>query len=236
MVRDRRRDVRRARGLTLARPLLERARGPRTLTPPLLALTVTAGFVDGASYLGLGHVFTANMTGNVVLLGFGVAGVGGLPVLAPVVSLLAFLVGAAAGGRLAARFGERHAPHLRVGTVAEAVVLGAAALLAAVASVRVGDAAGYLVIALLAIAMGLRNATVRRLGVPELTTTVLTMTLTGIAADAPSAATARRASAVVAMFAGAVCGALLVKHTLVAPIAVAAAVEAVAVAGLVPRR
>jgi len=43
--------------------------------------------VDAASYLRLGHVFAANMTGNVVLLGFGIAGAGGLPVVAPVVSL-----------------------------------------------------------------------------------------------------------------------------------------------------
>lgn len=55
----------------------------------LLALTVTTGMVDAVSYLGLGHVFTANMTGNVVLLGFGIAGAGGLPVVAPLVSLAA---------------------------------------------------------------------------------------------------------------------------------------------------
>ena len=44
------------------------------LTRTLLALTFTTGLVDGVSYLGLGHVFTANMTGNIVLLGFGIAG------------------------------------------------------------------------------------------------------------------------------------------------------------------
>ena len=53
----------------------------------LLALTFTTGIVDAASYLGLGRVFTANMTGNVVLLGFGIAGSAGLPVVAPMVSL-----------------------------------------------------------------------------------------------------------------------------------------------------
>ena len=63
------------------------------LTRALLTLTFTTGLVDGVSYLGLGHVFTANMTGNVVLLGFGIAGGYGLPVLAPIVSLVAFLVG-----------------------------------------------------------------------------------------------------------------------------------------------
>ena len=51
--------------------------------------------VDAVSYLGIGHVFTANMTGNVVLLGFGIAGSGGLPVVAPLISLAAFLIGLA---------------------------------------------------------------------------------------------------------------------------------------------
>src|SRR5437762_11957851 len=73
------------------------------LTSALLPLTFTTGLVDAVSYLGLGRVFTANMTGNVVLLGFGIAGAGGLPVVAPVVSLVSFLVGAGAGGVLVKR-------------------------------------------------------------------------------------------------------------------------------------
>src|SRR5947199_10655240 len=70
------------------------------LTRALLALTFTTGLVDAVSYLGLGRVFTANMTGNVVLLGFGIAGSGGLPVLAPIISLAAVLLGALVGGML----------------------------------------------------------------------------------------------------------------------------------------
>jgi uncharacterized membrane protein YoaK (UPF0700 family) len=72
--------------------------------PLLLALsllTLVTGLVDAACYLGLGRVFTANMTGNVVLLAFGATGAQGLPVLAPTVSLGVFLIGATAGGRLA---------------------------------------------------------------------------------------------------------------------------------------
>ena len=59
--------------------------------PLLLALsllTLVTGLVDAACYLGLGRVFTANMTGNVVLLAVGAAGAQGLPVLAPTVSLV----------------------------------------------------------------------------------------------------------------------------------------------------
>src|SRR6266498_4060839 len=79
------------------------------LARALLVLTFTTGLVDAVSYLGLGRVFTANMTGNIVLLGFGIAGSAGLPVLAPLVSLGAFLAGSAAGGMLARTTGDRHA-------------------------------------------------------------------------------------------------------------------------------
>src|SRR5436309_8803657 len=78
------------------------------LTRALLALTFTTGLVDAVSYLALGRVFTANMTGNIVLLGFGIAGSGDLPVVAPLVSLASFLVGAGAGGGLVKRMGSRH--------------------------------------------------------------------------------------------------------------------------------
>src|SRR5215207_9717684 len=78
----------------------------RRADPLLVALgllTLVTGLVDAACYLGLGRVFTANMTGNVVLLAFGATRTQGLPVLGPTVSLLVFLVGAAGGGRLATR-------------------------------------------------------------------------------------------------------------------------------------
>jgi uncharacterized membrane protein YoaK (UPF0700 family) len=82
------------------------------LARALLVLTFSTGLVDAVSYLGLGRVFTANMTGNVVLLGFGIAGSAGLPVIGPLVSLGAFLAGSVVGGVLAATSGDRHADHV----------------------------------------------------------------------------------------------------------------------------
>ncbi|MEU4217472.1 YoaK family protein [Actinoplanes sp. NPDC026623] len=67
----------------------------------LIVLTVVRGLVDAFGYLALGHVFVANMTGNVVFFGFALAGVGGVPVVASLVAILAFAVGAGLGGRLA---------------------------------------------------------------------------------------------------------------------------------------
>src|SRR3954465_2614934 len=203
------------------------------LTRALLVLTFTTGLVDAVSYLGLGRVFTANMTGNVVLLGFGVAGSGGLPVVAPLVSLVSFLVGAGLGGILAKRIGDRHPAHVAGALGLEVSLVGVAALVAGVIGVAPGALSGDVVIALLALAMGIRNATVRRLAVPDLTTTVLTMTLTGLAADSKPAGgagkgSARRIAAVGAMLAGAVVGALLLKASIVLPLVAASGV------GLVP--
>jgi uncharacterized membrane protein YoaK (UPF0700 family) len=202
------------------------------LVRALLVLTFTTGLVDAVSYLGLGHVFTANMTGNVVLLGFGIAGSGGLPVIAPLVSLGAFLVGAGGGGILAVRMAERHPNHVARALAIEVSLIGVAVVLAAAIDVRPDRASGDLVIALLALAMGVRNATVRHLRVPDLTTTVLTMTLTGLAADSPLAGgsgrgSVRRIAAVFAMLTGALAGALLLRTSLVLPLLAAAALALV---------
>jgi uncharacterized membrane protein YoaK (UPF0700 family) len=191
------------------------------LAQGLLVLTFSTGLIDAVSYLGLGHVFTANMTGNIVLLGFGIAGSGGLPVVAPLVSLGAFLAGSAVGGRSSL--------HVVRALGIETVLVLAAAVVAIAADVEPSTLAAYAVIALLALAMGVRNATVRRLAVPDLTTTVLTMTLTGLAADSRVAGgtgrgSVRRIAAVLAMLLGAIAGALLLEISLVPPLLAAAAI------------
>ncbi|HWF53851.1 MAG TPA: YoaK family protein [Solirubrobacteraceae bacterium] len=199
----------------------------------LLALTFTTGLVDAACYLGLGRVFAANMTGNVVLLGFGIAGGAKLPVVAPLVSLGAFALGAGGGGVLAARTAERRIAQVARAVMIEIAFLIVAAVLVAVMTVRAGRASGYLVIAVLAFGMGVRNATARSVSVPDLNTTVLTMTITALASGLPlfggtGKGTLRRSSAVVSMFGGALIGALLLKTALVWPLVLGAALNAVA--------
>ena len=192
------------------------ARGLRLLVV-LLGLTVVGGLIDAVSYLGLGHVFTANMTGNVVVLGFAAAGAPGFSVSRTLTSLGAFLVGAAVGGRIAVRLdsGSRRT-WARVSLGTEALLVGTAALIAFVAP---GDSATtHPLIALTAFAMGLRNAVVRKLRVTDFTTTtVLTMTLTGLVADSVAGdgrgpGTFRRLSAAVAIAVGAFLGAWLILH------------------------
>lgn len=202
------------------------------LTRALLVLTFTTGLVDAVSYLGLGRVFTANMTGNVVLLGFGVAGSSGLPVLAPALSLAAFLLGSVAGGALVKRLQKRHPMLVARGLAIEVTLLAAAAILAAATNIRPGDATADAVIVLLAFAMGVRSAIVRHMDVPDLSTVVLTRTLSALASESllsggSGKGSTRRLAAAVAMFAGAVAGALLLKTSLVLPLAVAAAMALV---------
>src|SRR5689334_4208794 len=149
--------------------LRERARSVHhPLTRTLLVLTFTAGLVDAACFLGLGRVFTANMTGNVVLLGFGVAGSAGLPVVAPLISLAAFMAGAFVGGWIASRVEDRNPEHLARTLALECALEASAAAIAAAATVSANSAGGDIVIAMLALAMGARSATVRRIAVPDL--------------------------------------------------------------------
>jgi len=193
----------------------------------LVALTVVTGLVDGVSYLALGHVFVANMTGNVVLLGFAIAGAPGLSAAASLASIGAFMIGALAGGRVGVRYGGHRARHLRAAAAISASLVVIAVILAAIVGQPVPLGARYALIVLLALAMGMQNATARRLAVPDLTTTVLTLTLTGVAADSSAAGgtgghPARRLIAVAAMLAGALVGAVLVLNVdLPAPLGIA---------------
>jgi len=204
----------------------------RVLPPVLLGLTAVTGLVDAVSYLALGHVFTANMTGNVVFLGFAAAGAQSLSVTRSGAALLAFLVGAVIGGRMARRMSA--GPWHRWTGIA----FGVEAALLFAAAIAVGQASGfaqnparlYAVIVLTALAMGIRNATVRKLAVTDLTTTVLTLTITGLAADSTLAGGSnqgfwRRSAAIVTMLAGAGVGAWLLGYSVALPLALCGAVS-----------
>jgi uncharacterized membrane protein YoaK (UPF0700 family) len=200
------------------------------LLPPLfLALTFVTGVVDATSYLSLGHVFVANMTGNVVFLGFGIAGAGGISVSASLTALASFLVGGVVGGRVANALAGDRDRHLRVAIGIQTVLVAAALVVAAAAGDDVEATARYSLIALLAAGMGIQNAAARKLAVPDLTTTVLTLTLTGVASDSrlaggSGARIGRRGLSVVSMLLGALIGGLLVLHVDdAAPLGLAAA-------------
>ncbi|HEY2203641.1 MAG TPA: YoaK family protein [Pseudonocardia sp.] len=177
----------------------------------LLLLTSATGVIDAVSILALGRVFVANMTGNVVFLGIALAHAPGFSLTASVAALAGFLLGAFGGGVVLRHRDGHRGRLLRDMGAGELALVVAAFLLTAVASMT--GVVVAVVAGLLAVAMGLQNTAARRLAVPDLTTTVLTMTLTGIAADSRgsgSATITRRILAMSTMFAGALVGALLV--------------------------
>jgi uncharacterized membrane protein YoaK (UPF0700 family) len=205
-----------------------------------LGMTAVTGLVDAVSYLSLGRVFTANMTGNIVLLAFATARVPGLSITRSLTALVLFLTGALLGGRIMARAGADS--HFRFATRAfllEVVALTAASLCAIGYEGNVVEplVQPLALIALTGLAMGTRNAAVRKLAIPDLTTTVLTLTLTGIAADSSLAGgnnvrLARRIGSVLAMFSGAALGAVVIGYSVAAALGLAAAISALCNAAL----
>ncbi len=208
----------------------DRRDGP--LPPMLVAMTLVTGLVDAFSYLTLGHVFVANMTGNVVLLGFALVGAPGFSIAASLVAVASFMLGSLAGGRIGARFAANRGRQLSSGAAVHVVLLAAAVILVALSGRPIPSGYHYALIVVLAIGMGVQNATARRLAVPDLTTTVLTLTITGLAADSAlgggtGSKAGRRLVSVGTMLAGAVVGAeFLVHRQLFYPLLIALAVTA----------
>ncbi len=200
------------------------------LVPMMLALTFVTGIVDATSYLQLGHVFVANMTGNVVFLGFALAGAHGVSAPTSLIALGCFLIGAVVGGRIGVRDAENRARVLRNASGAQLTLLALALIVALAGSEPPHTGVRYALVASMAIAMGVQNAAAQRLAVPDLTTTVLTRTLTGLVSEAslaggPGSKLGRRGIAVAAMLLGAFTGGLLVLHvTIAAALAVAGAI------------
>jgi uncharacterized membrane protein YoaK (UPF0700 family) len=197
------------------RPDRTDALGP--LPPLLVTLTVVTGLEDAFSYLILGHVFVANMTGNVLLLGLALAGAPGFSATASLVALGAFSVGGLFGGRIARVLGAHHGRHVAISTAVEVGLFALATVLTVVFGVPVRPGDHYVLIIVLAVCMGLQNATARRLAVPDLTTTVLTQTISGLAADGAlgegrGSRAGRRLVAVAAMLVGAIVGGVLALH------------------------
>jgi uncharacterized membrane protein YoaK (UPF0700 family) len=199
---------------------------PRPILFSLLLLTLVTGLVDAASVLGLHHVFTANMTGNVVFLGFALAGRGGTSVAASINALVSFMVGALFGGRVLFTMSPRA---VRIAFGVELFTFAVATAL----SLSAFEFAMTAMVSLLAFAMGLRNAVIRKLAIADMTTTVLTLTVTGLAADSSLARGKnprwpRRVLAILMMLAGACLGAWLLRFGIVWVVGVATAFEAVA--------
>ena len=202
------------------------ARGPtqrRTSQPlrdPLLiALTVASGAVDAISYFGLGKIFSAFMTGNIVFLGFGIAEIKGPDVVPVIFALSMFAVGSYLGLRITARRTQCHGLWPRGASLVLAFVVIAEAGFLAVWSATAGHPSPNIsdvLIVLFSLAMGLQTAAVRSLGVQGVFTTAATFTLVAFAGTFAGSRSRseipRLAGVLVALVAGAVGGGLLFLH------------------------
>ena len=201
----------------------------------LLALTFATGLVDAISVLVLGHVFVANMTGNVIFLGFWFVPHSGVALTAAAVSFASFVVGAVIGGRLARWLDHSPRLWLTVALGAEVVALLTLAVLAGTGVLGYHGTGRLALIVCLAVVFGIQSVTARRFGIQELATTVLTATIVGIGSDSRLAGgtgdrEGLRYAVVFTMCGGAVVGATLSRFTVAPVIALAALSVAVGLA------
>lgn len=180
----------------------------------MLALTFSTGVADAVGYLGLDKVFTGNMTGNVVILGMAIAGADGLPVAGPLIALFAFMLGAAIGGRVLRPVAAGWTTHTTV-------LFGAVGLVMAALSITLFATGGsppkpfdLFITGFLAAVMGLQASVARHIAVKDVTTVVVTSTITGFAADSRFGSGKgqpwfRRSAAILLIGLGAGIGALL---------------------------
>ncbi|MBT2544138.1 DUF1275 domain-containing protein [Streptomyces sp. ISL-44] len=194
-----------------------------SLTGLLIVLTAVTGLIEAVSLLALGPVFTAMQTGNVLFLAFGLAREGNLPAVSSAVSLVAFAAGAVCGARMESAAEARGWRWVGLGLYVEAALILAGAAVGWGMRPRSGDpTAGHLVVTgLLAVAMGIRTVTSMRVHVPGVPTTLVTRSLTSLIGSSAlgrdsafgygTGAWARRAAAVLSMFAGGLTGALLIR-------------------------
>ncbi|GAA0550769.1 YoaK family protein [Actinomadura livida] len=183
-----------------------RDHGPLPLI--LALLTIFTGLVDAFSYMELGSVFVANITGNIIFLGFGLGG--GREVTGSALATLFFCAGAVVGGRLAFTRLTHRGLLLGVALLVQTGPLVVAALIVERYG-HVGSFERNVLIAVLAAAMGWQFAIVRRVDVPDVRTVVVTTTLTALVADSAQtrAQIVRRILSVGSLLAGAAAGALL---------------------------
>lgn len=192
---------------------------PRVTITGLLMLTASTGVVDAVSYLGLDRVFTGNMTGNVLFLGFALVGVPGIPFLNNAVALVGFVIGAIAAGRIVGR-GHRlgSLPTRSIVVLAGAGGLLVVAAVAAAVVPALPEGMLLAVTAALAVAMGAQAAAVKPVGNSDITTIVVTSTIVNLSRDSRLAGGdgrqrwVQRLLAVLAMGVGAALGALCQLH------------------------
>jgi uncharacterized membrane protein YoaK (UPF0700 family) len=204
----------------------------RSTVAALLLLTFATGLADSLSILVLGHVFVANMTGNVIFLGFWLAPRTSIDLTAVAVALPTFVTTTILSGRLSRHFGIRTRPWITTVLATEIVLLATLSILAGAGVLHYHDNTKLIMIGLLAVTFGLQHSSARQFGIQELSTTVLTSTIVSLGIDSRlSGGTGERQklrfSVVFTMCAGAFLGATMSRFVIAPVFALTAAVVTV---------
>lgn len=204
----------------------------RSTVAALLLLTFATGLADSLSILVLGHVFVANMTGNVIFLGFWLAPRTSIDLTAVAVALPTFVTTTILSGRLSRYFGIRTRPWITTVLATEIVLLVTLSILAGAGVLHYHDNTKLIMIGFLAVTFGLQHSSARQFGIQELSTTVLTSTIVSLGLDSRlSGGTGERQklrfTVVFTMCAGAFLGATMSRFVVAPVFALTAAVVTV---------
>jgi uncharacterized membrane protein YoaK (UPF0700 family) len=204
----------------------------RSTVAALLLLTFATGLADSLSILVLGHVFVANMTGNVIFLGFWLAPRTSIDLTAVAVALPTFVTTTILSGRLSRHFGIRTRPWITTVLATEIVLLVTLSILAGAGVLHYHDNTKLIIIGFLAVTFGLQHSSARQFGIQELSTTVLTSTIVSLGIDSRlSGGTGERQklrfTVVFTMCAGAFLGATMSRFVIAPVFALTAAVVTV---------
>ncbi len=218
-------------GTTTASTLQENASPEKFRLMLMMALTLVTGVVDAVGYLALDRVFTGNMTGNVVILAMALAGAPNLPTLGPLVALGAFLLGAAVAGFTLQSSPQGWNRRVTLLLTAGCIALTGTAAVSLIVEDVGRQSIGVIVAAVIAMHMGSQALIARHLGVRDMTTVVITSTMTSLAGESLVGKQRprlfnRRLGAVLAMFAGAAIGAILLQTHFSVPIGLGIAITA----------
>ncbi|MGZ4511969.1 MAG: YoaK family protein [Mycobacterium sp.] len=203
----------------------------RSTVAALLLLTFATGLADSISILVLGHVFVANMTGNVIFLGFWLAPRTSIDLTAVVVALPTFVCTTILSGRISRHFADRTRTWITSILATEITLLVALAILAGTGILQYHNNTKLIMIGILAVTFGLQHSSARQFGIQELSTTVLTSTIVSLGLDSrlaggSGARQTLRIGVVLTMCAGAFLGATMSRFVVAPVFVVTAAVVA----------
>jgi len=209
----------------------------RDVRPGLYLVAAICGIIDVTCIKALGGVFAEMMTGNLLLMSIDVGSGGTFERSSRYLwPLIAFSIGAILGGRLLCLQEDRKVR--RNGFVAVWCTIVIAAMICGLYEPNGKETLGRAITALLALGMGLQTALLRRHGVQDLATNVMTLTLTALLADSrlgegSRANVVRRVMSIACFFSGGVIAAALVHFGTVYPLGLAALLYALAIVPLI---